>query len=197
MRRTSLLSYLLTVGALTAIAAALAIPAQATPPTHFSEPVNFSFPLSYFTNVCGFPVYQSLVGTLNTTLRYDKAGSIVSEVDTQPGTTVTFSSPASGKSFSFPFSNIAHTDYTNGGALGSTATSSGSGLQFDVPGLPPDAGRVVFVGVVVAHTPGGVPIVAFAGVASASGRVNDPDVEDAAICAALAPWRRNRRDNNS
>ena len=161
--------------------------AQAQPPSHFAEPVNFSFPLDYYTNLCGFPVFQSLVGTLNTTLRYDRSGSIVSEIDTQPGTTVTFSSPTSGKSFSWPYAAILHTDYTNGGALGSNATAYGNGFSMKVPGIPADAGRVVFDAVVFDSTPYGVPIIAFTGVISVAGHTNDPDTLDAAICAALAP----------
>jgi hypothetical protein len=115
--------------ALVAMAAALTTAsAQATPPSHFSEPVNFSFPLDYYTDLCGFPVVQTLDGTLNTTLRYDRSGNIISEVDTQPGATVTFSSSTSGKSISWPFADLLRTDYTDGGALGSDATSYGSGL---------------------------------------------------------------------
>ena len=175
------------VAVVTMAAALTTASAQATPPSHFSEPVDFTFQLNYFTAVCGFPVFQSLVGTINTTLRYDRSGNIVSEVDTQPGATVTYSSPASGKSFSYPFASVLRTDYTNGAAVGSEATSYGNGLNFMVPGLPPEAGRAVFSGVVVATTPNGVPIVAFTGVISTSGHANDPDAVDAAICAALAP----------
>jgi hypothetical protein len=175
--------------ALVAMAAALTTAsAQATPPSHFSEPVNFSFQLDHYTDLCGFPVFQSLDGTLNTTLRYDSSGSIISEVDTQPGTTVTFSSPTSGKSFSWPFANLFRTDYTNGAALGSDATSYGSGLGMKVPGVPAaDSGRIVFDAVVFGTTPYGVPIVAFTGVVSVAGHESDPDAVDAAICAALAP----------
>jgi hypothetical protein len=174
--------------ALVAIVSALIIAsAQATPPSHFSEPVNFDFPNDYYTNLCGFPVVQSLDGTLDTTLRYDRSGSIISEVDTQPGTTVTFSSPTSGKSFSWPYANILHTDYTNGGALGSKATAYGSGLSMNVPGVPANAGRAVFDAVVFDSTPYGVPIVALTGVISVTGYTTDPDAVDAAICAALGP----------
>jgi YD repeat-containing protein len=175
--------------ALVAIVAALTTAsAQATPPSHFSEPVNFSFELDYYTDLCGFPVFQTLAGTLNTTLRYDRFGNIISEVDTQPGTTVTFSSPTSGKSFSWPFADLLRTDYTNGGALGSDATSYGSGLGIKVPGVPAaDSGRIVFDAVVVGSTPDGVPIVAFEGVISVAGHEADGDAVDAAICAALAP----------
>jgi YD repeat-containing protein len=166
---------------------AVAAPASATPSSHFSEPVNFSFQLNYYTNLCGFPVFQSLVGTINTTLRYDSAGNIVSEVDTQPGTTLTFSSPTSGKSLSWPFALVGRTDYTNGGAVGSEATAYGSGLSIKAPGVSADGGRVVFSAVVVATTPDGIPIIGFTGVISSSAHPADPDAIDAAICAALAP----------
>jgi hypothetical protein len=160
--------------------------AQATPPSHFSEPVNFSLQLDYYTDLCGFPVAQSLVGTLNTTLLYDKSGNIVSEVDTQPDTTVTFGSPTSGKSFSFPFASILRTDYSNGAALGSGAISYGSGLDIKAPGVSADAHHTVLDAVVVDTTPDRVPIVAFTGVISVNGHTTDPDAVDAAICAALA-----------
>jgi hypothetical protein len=133
-------------------------------------------------------VFQTLDGTLNTTLRYDRSGSIVSESDTQPGTTVTFSSPTSGKSFSWPFANLLRTDYTSGGALGSDATSYGSGLGIKVPGVPAaDSGRIVYDAVVVDTAPSGVPIVAFEGVISVHGHETNADAVDAAVCAALAP----------
>ena len=161
--------------------------AQGRAPSHHSERVDFTFPLADLSAVCGFPVEQSLTGTLKTTLRYDRSGRLVTELDTQPGTIITFSSPASGKSFSFPFSALLRTEYTNGGAIGSPATSYGSGLSLKVPGLPSDAGRIVFDAVVVAITPGGIPIVAFTGVISANGHTNDGAAVDAAICRALAP----------
>ena len=171
-----------------AIAPTLTTPAaQAAPASHFSQPVDFSFPLDYYTGLCGFPVVQTLTGTLRTTLRYDASGRIVSEIDTQPGTTLTFSSPASGKSFSWPFASLLRTDYTNGAVVGSRATSYGSGLSIKAPGVSAEADRVVFDAVVAARTPEGIPIVAFTGVISVKGHTNDPDVVDAAICAALAP----------
>jgi hypothetical protein len=190
MRNTTRISTAIaTLGVAAAMVAALTTAsAQATPPAHFSEPVNFNFPLDYYTDLCGFPVVQTLAGTLNTTLLYDRSGNIVSEIDTQPGTTVTWSSPTSGKSFSWPFADLLRTDYTNGAALGSDATSYGSGLGMKVPGVPAaDSGRVVFDAVVVDSTPYGVPIVAFEGVISVSGHESDADAVDAAVCAALAP----------
>jgi hypothetical protein len=170
------------------VAALTTASAQATPPSHFSEPVNFSFQLDYYSDLCGFPVFQTLAGTLNTTLLYDRSGNLVREIDTQPGTTVTFSSPTSGKSFSWPFANLLRTDYTNGGALGSDAISYGSGLGIKAPGVPAaDSGRIVFDAVVIAITPDGIPIVGFEGVISVQGHEADGEAVDAAVCAALAP----------
>lgn len=175
------------VGLVAMVAALTTASAQATPPSHFSEARNISFQLGYYTDLCGFPVFQSVVGTINTTLFYDRSGSIVSEVDTQPGATLSFSSPTSGKSLSWPFGNMLRTEYTNGAAIGSDAISYGSGLSIKVPGVSADSGRVVFSAVVVDTTPDGVPLVGFTGVISEKGSPTDPDAIDAAICAALAP----------
>jgi hypothetical protein len=167
--------------------ALMAPPAQATPPGHFSEAVDLTYQEDYLTGFCGFPVFHSLVGTLKSTLHYDRSGAIVSETDTQPGATETFFAPTTGKSFSFPFASILRTDYTNGAALGSQAIATGSGMSLNVPGISAHAGRVVFSAIVFDHTSYGVPIVAFTGVISWVGHENDPDTVDAAFCSALAP----------
>jgi hypothetical protein len=159
--------------------------AQATPPQHFADPIDLTYQDDFLTDFCGFPVNFTLAGVLKTTLFYDNAGNIVHEVDTQPGTTETFSSPASGKSFSWRFSGALHTDYTDGAALGSAAIASGTGLSIKAPGVSAAAGRVVFDAIVVDYTPSGIPITAFNGVISATG--SDPQGIDEAICAALAP----------
>lgn len=161
-------------------------PAQAAPPSHFSEPINLTYPEDYLTDLCGFPVFFSLVGTFETTLQYNRSGA-VSEIDTQPGTTLSFTAPTTGKSFSFPFASALHTDYPNGTKLGSEAIVSGSGLSLKVPGISAQAGTVVYSAVVVDKTSHGVPIVAFTGVISWVGHENDPDAVDAAFCSALSP----------
>ena len=160
-----------------------ATPAQAAPPAHFSERISLTYPEAYLTDLCGFPVFFSLVGNLDTTLLYDQCGAIISEIDTQPGATLSFTAPTTGKSFSA----INRTDYTDGAALGSETISSGGGLSLKVPGVSAQAGHAVFSGIVVDQTPYGVPIVAFTGVISWSGHENDPDAVDAAFCTALAP----------
>jgi hypothetical protein len=171
-----------------ATAAALAAgPAQATPPSHVSEPVDLTYQDDYLTDFCGFEVLFSLVGTLKATLRYDRSGNIISEIDTQPDLALTFHSPETGRSFSFPFAAINRTDYTDGAALGSETISYGGGLFLKVPGISANAGHAVFSGVVIDHTPSGIPIVAFTGVITSVGHETDPDATDAAFCEALAP----------
>ena len=131
-------------GVVVMVTAMTATAAQAARPSHFSDPVNFTYPLDYYTDLCGFPVYFSLVGTLNTTLGYDRSGRIVSELDTQPGTTETFSSPASGRSFSFPFASLLRTNYTNGGVLGSDAIPvEGRQREHLLPGVDDDPRQLV------------------------------------------------------
>lgn len=164
-----------------------ATPAQATPPGHFSEPVDLTFQDDYLTDFCGFEVLFSLVGTLKSTLYYDRSGNIIREVDTQPGFTLSFHSPETGKSFSFPFAAILRTEYPDGAALGSESISYGGGLFLKVPGIPANAGYGGYTGVVVDHTPSGVPIIAFTGIISSVGHENDGDEVDAAFCSALAP----------
>jgi len=179
-------SFFVGVAALAATVALTAAPAHAAPPSHFAEPINLTYQEDYLTDFCGIPVFFTLAGTLKTTLRYDGSGAIIAEVDTQPGATLSFTAPTTGKSFSFPFAAILHTDYTDGAALGSDAVAYGSGLSLKVPGISAHAGRVAFSAIVVDKTPYGVPIVAFTGVIFWAGHENDPDTVDAAFCSALA-----------
>lgn len=164
--------------------ASSATSAAANQPLRVTDSVDVSFPLPYYTHLCGFPVTFRLTGPVDSLLFVD-GGTTVREVDTQPGTVNTFSSPF--RSFSFPFATVLRTTYTDGAAIGSAAVATGSGLAGKVPGIPADAGQISFSGVVVDVTPGGIPIVAFSSVLSTSGHTNDPALVDAAICAALAP----------
>ena len=164
---------------------ATAGPAGAAPPLHVSEPVNFTFPLGYYTQLCGFTVWFTLAGQLDSKLFTDASGTVVREVDTQPGTAQTFSSATS--SFSFPFASTLVTTYADGAYLDAPAVVTGNGLAGKVPGIPADAGTITYQATVVDFSPQGVPITAFGGVTAMHGHSNDPAVADAAICAALAP----------
>jgi len=149
----------------------------------YTDTVDFTYPLGYYSQLCGFPVQFRLSGAIDSTIFFDRSGSVVREVDTQPGAKETFSSPYG--SFSFPFASTLVTTYTNGAAVGSPAVATGEGLGGKVPGIPADAGQITYQGVVVDESPSGIPIVGFAGVLSMHGHANDPAAADAAICAAL------------
>lgn len=164
---------------------ATAGPAAAAPPLHVSEPVDFTFPLGYYTQLCGFTVWFTLAGQLDSKVFTDASGTVVREVDTQPGTTQTFSSAT--RSFSFPFASTLVTIYPDGAYLGAPAVVTGNGLAGKVPGIPADAGTITYQATVVGFSSQGVPITAFSGVTAMHGHSNNPAVADAAICAALAP----------
>jgi len=63
---------------------------------------------------------------------------------------------------------------------------TGHGLAAKVPGIPADAGTAEFAGHVVTIQDG-VPIVAFDQLVSINGHASDPEVFEAAVCAALSP----------
>jgi hypothetical protein len=157
--------------------------AGATAPVRLTDTVDVSYPLRYYSHLCGFPVHFRLAGRIDSDLFYDASGSVVREVDTQPGAVQTFSSPYA--SFSFPFASTLVTTYHDGAAVGAPAVATGAGLGGKVPGIPADAGRITYQGVVVDLSPSGIPIVAFTGIAGFSGHSNDPAAADAAICNAL------------
>jgi len=166
--------------------AALAVtasPAMATQPERVADSVTFTAPLAYYTNRCGVPVRFTLSGRIDSDLFYDQSGTIVREVDTQPGATQTFSSPY--HSFSFPFASVLHTTYSNGASVGSDAVSTGEGLAGKIPGIPADAGSITYQAQVEGTSPAGIPIVGFEGILAMRGHGNDADQADNAICDAL------------
>ena len=78
------------------------------------------------------------------------------------------------------------TEYPNGTALGSEATTTGHGLSAKIPGIPADAGTAEFAGHVAFIDPEVVPIVAFDELLSINGHSSDPWAFEAAVCAALS-----------
>lgn len=114
-------------------------------PTFVTYEVNQTFVSPLYSALCGFKVEITQIGTLKGTVFYDPAGTrIIKEIDTQPGFSVKVSSPASGKSFSFPFATVFRFDYPNGAAPGSPAIVTATGLLDKVPGIPADAGIVTY-----------------------------------------------------
>ena len=169
--------------------AALVSTASAAEPTRISIPIDSTAPSPLLTSACGFDVSITQVGTLRATVFHDQSGVIIREIDTQPGTQLILSSSTTtGKSFSFPFSSTFRTEYPNGTTPGSEAVVTVTGLGDKVPGIPADAGRIVFANATVLFVnTSGIPIVDFGPQSSSSGHSNADTTLVTAICSALAP----------
>jgi len=177
-------------GAIALLAAAVVVgpSATATAPGKVAYPVDISYPLDDLTDICGFPVMFHMVGVFKGTLFRDKSGTIVGEFDSQPNTTQTFSSPESGKSFSFKFATTFHNKYPDGIEPGDRVVAKVSGFLEKLPGLPAWAGTAYFPnGEVLFVDDGGVPIVDYGEASRETKRKYTDDQADAAICGALAP----------
>jgi hypothetical protein len=110
----------------------------------------------------------------------------VREQDVFPGLTITVSAPSTGRSFSHVFGPTTYF-YPDGVYEGAPAVITSYGVRGDAPGIPPDAGRIVTPGVVVAIVPDLGPITLPTGPPIAqSGNFEDPAHIIAAICAALS-----------
>jgi len=158
--------------------------AGAMPPEHVTIPFGFTFQDPGLTQACGFAVFVSLSGAMEVKLFFDETGTLVREIDTGPNVMATTSAPSTGKSFSYPFIDLGNTTYSGGGALGTEAVISESGLLFRVdPGNVMNARHIVEEGVVIDHF-GDVPIVEPTQVLSQNGNVFMGDLT-AAICVAL------------
>jgi hypothetical protein len=174
------------VGALAPVVVAGRV-ASASAPTRVAFFVDRTVPSPFFTSACGFDVSITLTGVFTGTVFYDQSGAIAREVDTQPGAKESASSTTTGKSFSFPFSTVFHYEYPNGTAPGSQAIVTATGLADKVPGIPADAGRVVFDHATVLFVDtNGIPIVDFGAPSSTHGHSNSAAAATAAVCSALA-----------
>jgi hypothetical protein len=185
--RTSGLVRIGTVLVLAAATLAVGRGAAAATPDKVSFPVDISYPIDDLSEVCGFDVWFSMVGTFKGTLTKDRTGTIVGEFDSQPSTRITFSSPTSGKSFSYMFSTTFHSSYPEGLDPGDLVVSSVTGFFEKIPGLPASAGRTFFPDGEVLFVEEGIPYVDYGEPTWDRGNRNeDGDKIDAAICAALA-----------
>lgn len=186
--RTSVPVRLCTILVIAAATLTVGRGASAAPPDKVSFPVDISYPLDDLSEVCGFDVWFSMVGTFKGTLTRDRTGTIVGEFDSQPNTRITFSSPTSGKSFSYMFSTTFHSSYPEGLDPGDLVVSSVTGFLEKVPGLPASAGSALFPDGEVLFVDDGIPYVDYGEPTWERGHRNtDGDAIDAAICAALAP----------
>lgn len=163
-----------------ALGLGVAAPAAATPPLRDVFDVEGSFPDDALSEACGVPVEIGITGTFSITVFRDRDGQTIREIDTQPGTKLTYSS--GDASIAFPFSGVLHADYTDGAVVGSTATialTGNVGPFGDLPG--PGSGRLVLSAVVV-ETEDGFVFTRFTGLRSASGNFTG---QADRICAAL------------
>ena len=161
---------------------------RAALPMFFTAEVNRTFVSPFFTAACGFEVSITEIGTFKATVFADQAGEIMGELDTQPGFVITYSSAETGKQLSFPFSTVFHYEFPNGAEPGAPAIVTAVGLVDQVPGIPADAGRVIYGNATVLFvTPDGVPIVDFGEPTAFTGHLNDLATIAEAGCAALAP----------
>jgi len=91
------------------------------------------------SGACSFDFTVTISGTATIKLWLNSSGLVVREIDSAPGSRITYSS-ANG-SFSFEGNLIARTDYGTGAVLGGSATVAISGLFGHVPGfIASDAG---------------------------------------------------------
>ena len=189
MRRSVMAAAVLTVGTVLGGGLLGAAPAWATPPTQLHQvPVNFSIPDDALSAACGFDVFDVFAGNVDTTLFYDQSGTLIREIDTGPSITLSFFAPSTGKSIGSASTSVLHVDYTGGGAVGTAAVGTVTGLTLMLaPGVM-FAGRQVFgEAVVVDHTPEGIPVVPeFTNPISQSGNFFPPGDAVALLCAALS-----------
>jgi len=163
-----------------------ATPAWATPPKHFHQlPFNFSFRDDDLSDACGFDVFGVFTGPISVTLLYDQSGTLIKEIDTFPTATFSFAAPSTGKSIGSRAPSLLITDYAGGGALGTAAVGTATGLQLMLaPGVM-FTGRQVFDAVVIDHSPEGIPIIELTNLISQSGNFFSGDTAPL-VCAALS-----------
>jgi hypothetical protein len=142
--------------------------------------ISFSALDEGLTKACRFPVTFTRVGTASYTLVYGKDGTVIREVDTEPGTKITVS--GNGRSYTSANDPILITKYPEGATLGAPATMIFTGIFFKFPGTVPNAGPDFITGHVEGFTPEGVPLVSFDDVVASHGP--RPDFVEA-VCTAL------------
>jgi hypothetical protein len=162
-----------------------ATPAWATPPKHFQFSLNDSFRSDDLSTACGFDVFVVQTGNVDITLLYDQGGTLIGEVDTFPAFTYFLTAPSTGGTLRSSSPATVHVDYTGGGAVGTTAVVSESGLQFRTqPGVI-FTGRQVFDAVVADLSPEGIPQNEFGDLISQSGNFF-PGEDAPHLCAVLS-----------
>jgi hypothetical protein len=155
--------------------------ATAAPPVRDRFPVEGEFALDGLSAACGVPADVAITGTFSITVFRDRNGVTVREVDTQPGTKLTYVSEFG--EISVPFSGVLHTTYPEGAVVGAPATlvmTGNTGPFSDL--VPMGSGRVVLDGVVV-ETDGPFAFTRFTQLLSASGNFS---TQIDRVCGALS-----------
>ena len=160
--------------------------ANATAPKLVTFYISDSFTDEFLSEQCGVEVVFTIAGHLKATVHYNKDGVVVSETDRQPSARITYSSPDTGRSFSFPNALPSHWDYGAGAAIGSQVTVKFTGLLGHVPGvIASDAGQIVVIGIVGEFSPEGVPLVELTDQVLVEHGNREGDAVIGAICTAL------------
>jgi len=155
--------------------------ASAGPPQRDRFAVEGQFDVDPISQTCGFPVSVAIEGTFSILVFRDNDGAVTHEIDTQPGTMLTYSTEAG--SISFPFSGVLHASYPDGAVVGAPAILKVTGNSGPFAELVPlGSGRVVLAGT-VAEVADGIPFTSFTSLISASGNFTG---QADRICAALA-----------
>jgi hypothetical protein len=175
MQRTIALGVML-VG--TVLSAAVA---DAAAPVMIVERVDVTFPSHFWTTSCGFSVLRHQVGTARVLVQQTSGSAF--EMDTVSDWTETLIAPSTGKSFVQRHGPVRY-QYPQGIFVGAPARLIELGLELSVPGLPAEAGRMVFEGEIV-FIDGGIPFIDVTDFVSSVGHFNDPAAYVAAGCAAL------------
>jgi hypothetical protein len=165
--------------------------ARAAPPRRIPFEFDFTLPRPILSAICGVPVFLHVEGAGTVILFHDQSGSVIKELDTLPGGIhFTFFSPeeagGTGKSVTVAQYGTAKYTYPEGTDVGDPAIVSTVGTTQSPGEGPTTAGRQVAEGLVIGHSPEGIPIVVPVEIVSESGIFTDPLSVIADRCAILA-----------
>jgi hypothetical protein len=118
--------------------------AVAAPPEHVTVPIDNSFSF----DDCGFVVEGTFSGTFHVTLFRNSAGLVIQERDGGSNFRSTLTNEQTGKTVSSVSPASAFFDYGWGAVIGSSVIVTIVGMNGRLPGMGPDAGRVVMTGTV-------------------------------------------------
>jgi hypothetical protein len=110
---------------------------------------------------------------------------LIREIATFPAFAYSISAPSTGKTVRSSSPAVAQVDFTGGGAVGTTAMVTITGLQFKIPPSVMFTGRQVFDAVITGQSPEGIPENETGDLISQSGNFFPGD-DVPVLCAALS-----------